>query len=68
MSCEGGFLHRSVFGGATIVNESIHCGTTSWAVFNGMNEELAGGMASESQLSLTGFAIIVFLRNQLPEL
>ena len=37
-------------------------------MFNGMNEELAGGMVSESQSSLTGFAIMVLLENQLPEL
>lgn len=46
VSRDGGFLHRSVFGGAAMVNEPIHSGTTSLGMFNGVKEELAGGMAS----------------------
>jgi hypothetical protein len=46
VSREGGFLHKSVLGGAATVKEPIHSGTTSCGMFNGVKEELAGGMAS----------------------
>lgn len=44
MSLDGGFLHRSVLGGAARVKEPIHSGTTSLEIFRGVKEELAGGM------------------------
>jgi hypothetical protein len=47
VSREGGFLHRSVFGGAAMVKDPIHSGTTSFGTFRGVNEELVGGMASD---------------------
>jgi hypothetical protein len=46
VSRDGGFLHRSVFGGAAMVNDPIHSGTTSLGMFSGVKEELVGGMAS----------------------
>jgi hypothetical protein len=45
VSRDGGFLHRSVFGGAARVNEPIHSGTASFGIFSGVKEELVGGMA-----------------------
>jgi hypothetical protein len=46
VSIDGGFLHRSVFGGAVTENLPMYSGTTSSAMFSGVKEELAGGMAS----------------------
>jgi hypothetical protein len=46
VSREGGFLHKSVFGAAAMVKEPIQFGTASSPIFTGVNEELAGGMAS----------------------
>lgn len=46
VSREGGFLQRSVFGGAARVKDPIHSGTTSLGMLRGVKEELAGGMAS----------------------
>jgi hypothetical protein len=45
VSRDGGFLHRSVFGGAARVNEPIHSGTASFGILRGVKEELVGGMA-----------------------
>jgi hypothetical protein len=46
VSRDGGFLHRSVFGGAASVNDPIHSGTTSFGMLRGVKEELEGGMAA----------------------
>jgi len=40
----GGFLQRSVFGGAARVKEPSHSGTTSFGTLRGVKEELAGVM------------------------
>lgn len=46
VSLDGGFLHRSVFGGADIVKDPIHSGTASFGMLRGVKDELVGGMAS----------------------
>jgi hypothetical protein len=46
VSPDGGFLHRSVFGGADRVKEPNDSGTASSWILRGVKEELAGGMAS----------------------
>ena len=51
VSPDGGFLHRSVFGGAARVNDPIHSGTASSGMLRGVNEELAGGMACRTRES-----------------
>lgn len=45
VSRDGGFLHKSVLGGAARVNDPIHSGTTSFGMFRGVKEDPAGGMA-----------------------
>jgi hypothetical protein len=54
VSRDGGFLQRSVFGGAAMVNDPIHSGTTSLGMFSGVKEELVGGMASVGNRRGTG--------------
>ena len=63
VSREGGFLHRSVFGGAARVKDPIHSGTTSYGMLRGVKEELAGGMASG--LAIGALAIAVGRRQSL---
>jgi hypothetical protein len=55
VSREGGFLHKSVFGGAAMLKEPIHSGTTSLGMFNGVKEELVGGMASVAIVAVRYF-------------
>jgi hypothetical protein len=50
VSREGGFLQRSVFGGAARVNDPNHSGTTSSGILRGVKDSLAGGMASSFAL------------------
>lgn len=45
VSREGGFLHKSVFGGAASVNDPIYSGTTSFGTLRAVKEELAGGIS-----------------------
>ena len=45
VSPEGGFLQRSVFGGAARVNAPNHSGTTSSGILRGVKDSLAGCMA-----------------------
>lgn len=53
VSLDGGFLQRSVFGGAARVKDPIHSGTTSFVMFSGVNDELVGGMMV-SRVALVG--------------
>ena len=56
VSREGGFLHRSVLGGAARLNKPIYSGSTeSGGQFSAVNDELSGGMAwDDSSRSLWG--------------
>lgn len=47
-SPDGGFLHRSVFGGAAKVKDPSHSGTASSGTLRGVKEELAGGIVSRA--------------------
>jgi hypothetical protein len=44
VSREGGFLHKSEFGGAARVKDPIYSGTASFGTLSGVKEVLAGGM------------------------
>lgn len=46
VSREGGFLHRSVFGGAASVNDPMYSGTTSLGTLRAVKDELAGGISN----------------------
>ena len=46
VSREGGFLHRSVFGGAASVNDPMYSGTTSLGTVRAVKDELAGGISN----------------------
>lgn len=46
VSRDGGFLHRSVLGGAARLNKPIYSGNTeSGGQFSAVNDELSGGIA-----------------------
>ena len=50
VSRDGGFLHRSVLGGAARLNKPIYSGSTeSGGQFSAVNDELSGGIAGLSQ-------------------